>query len=143
MERRAFLLRLPVLSAGVAVGAATVPLGGCGGSRYLVPLEAGDRLTIPLSSLPDGADAFLQTPAMERPVWVRRKGDDVVALLARCTHRGCQPEPVGDRLSCPCHGSEFSLTGEVLEGPAERPLIRFAAAIEGDEVIVRLHRRVG
>jgi Rieske Fe-S protein len=143
MERRAFLYRLPMLSAGVAVGAATLPLGGCAGARYLVPHETPGRLAIPLSSLLDGTDAFLQTPTMERPVWVRRDGDQVVALLARCTHRGCQPEPVGDRLACPCHGSEFSLTGEVLEGPAERPLLRYPAAIEGDEVVVRLDGRVG
>lgn len=142
MERRAFLRRLPMLSAGLAAGAATLPLVSCGGTRYLLPREARDRLVVPLSSLPVGSDAFLQTPSMERPIWVRRAGDEITALLARCTHRGCQPEPVGDRLACPCHGSEFSWTGEVLEGPAERPLTRYEAAIEGDEVVVRLDRRV-
>jgi Rieske Fe-S protein len=47
------------------------------------------------------------------------------ALLTECTHKGCEVKPQGDFLVCPCHGSEFSKTGEVQNPPAENPLKRF------------------
>jgi len=50
----------------------------------------------------------------------------LVALTSVCPHRGCD---VGwndeDRVwACPCHGSLFGPSGEVIHGPATRPLDR-------------------
>jgi len=43
-------------------------------------------------------------------------------LNIKCTHLGCTLNVAGNIFKCPCHGSEFKLTGEVLKGPAIRNL---------------------
>jgi glycine/D-amino acid oxidase-like deaminating enzyme/nitrite reductase/ring-hydroxylating ferredoxin subunit len=48
-------------------------------------------------------------------------------LSATCTHAGCVVRWNGfERCwDCPCHGSQFSTEGEVLQGPAHEPLARY------------------
>jgi Rieske Fe-S protein len=45
-----------------------------------------------------------------------------VILSPICPHLGCRPEWHDDanRFQCPCHGSQFSIDGEHLAGPAPR-----------------------
>ena len=141
MRRRDFVQRLPVVSAGLAV-MSTGTLTACGGTAYVTPTPSAAGLSFRATALAGTGDVFLQTPAMERPVYVRRlDSGELSAVLASCTHRGCQPEPVGDRLTCPCHGSEFSFTGDVLAGPADRALIRYEVVEEGDRIVVRVEER--
>lgn len=48
----------------------------------------------------------------------------VFALSAVCTHLGCITRFRLDErvIACPCHGSRFDLEGNVVHGPAPRPL---------------------
>jgi nitrite reductase/ring-hydroxylating ferredoxin subunit len=57
-----------------------------------------------------------------------------------CTHLRCslsEGELDGTTLTCICHGSRFDVsTGEVLRGPAKRPIEVYAVRVQGDELVV-------
>lgn len=144
MQRREFVRRLPVVTTGVFVGATSLSLGACAGLGYVDPRPVPGGLAVSSSLVEGMRMAFLQSHDMERPVllWTNEESE-VTAVLLSCTHRGCQPEPMLDRLVCPCHASEFSLAGEVLQGPAEEALARFEVTREGDDFVIWLERRVG
>jgi cytochrome b6-f complex iron-sulfur subunit len=44
------------------------------------------------------------------------------ALSTVCPHLGCTVEQANDGFQCPCHGSQFTLQGQVINGPAETDL---------------------
>jgi Rieske Fe-S protein len=56
-------------------------------------------------------------------VFVDKKGEQHL-FSARCTHLGCTIgwNPAERTFDCPCHGSRFDEMGEVVNGPAARPL---------------------
>ena len=58
----------------------------------------------------------------------------IVALKTVCTHLGCTPNwlEAEQKFKCPCHGSGFYKDGINFEGPAPRPLERYAIRIADD-----------
>ncbi len=54
-----------------------------------------------------------------------RRGPDLFALSAICTHRKCKLANNPDQtFTCPCHNSTFDPAGKVTSGPARRDLSR-------------------
>jgi cytochrome b6-f complex iron-sulfur subunit len=61
-----------------------------------------------------------------------------LALSSKCTHLGCTVPWVEKEMkfACPCHGSAFDITGNVIHSPAPRPLDIYPIVIENDVVKV-------
>ncbi len=66
--------------------------------------------------------------------WILKKSDgELLAFSPWCTHLGCayRWDAARGQFSCPCHGSFFSKDGDVIAGPAPRPLDRYEVKLTG------------
>jgi cytochrome b6-f complex iron-sulfur subunit len=139
VNRREFLGRVECLSAGALASGLTLPLAGCLGFHYVNTSVAGDQLVIRFEDLGDRRFALVDAPGLLLPLYVYRKDDgEFSAVSTRCMHRGCQVEPAADHLVCPCHGSEYTNTGDVLKGPTQRPLRSLPVRREDDRILIEL-----
>ncbi len=79
--------------------------------------------------------------------WVVKTDEQkAIAFSPTCPHLGCIYHWEDERTDgsgqpaqsfvCPCHASSFSAKGEVLGGPAPRPLDRYITKIEGSKLLV-------
>jgi cytochrome b6-f complex iron-sulfur subunit len=59
---------------------------------------------------------------------------EIFALKSVCTHLGCTPNwlEAEQKFKCPCHGSGYYKDGVNFEGPAPRPLERYAIRLSDD-----------
>jgi len=59
------------------------------------------------------------------------------AVTAVCTHEGCAVTGFANsRYVCPCHGSEFSTSGAVVQGPAPSALRQFPTTFANNVVTI-------
>ncbi len=74
----------------------------------------------------------------------RLEDGGMLALWHRCTHLGCTVPWREDEgvFHCPCHSSIFDTRGEVLSGPAPRPMDLFGIEIADGEVLVDTGRPI-
>jgi NADPH-dependent 2,4-dienoyl-CoA reductase/sulfur reductase-like enzyme/nitrite reductase/ring-hydroxylating ferredoxin subunit len=97
---------------------------------------------VTLAQLADGAS--LLGRAGDEPVLLVRRGDELFAIGAACTHYGgplAEGLLVADTVRCPWHHACFSLrTGQPLRPPALNPVACWRAERQGETIYVREKR---
>jgi len=76
----------------------------------------------------------------EKILVVHRGGGKLSAVSAICTHMGCNVNydiELG-LLVCPCHGSQFSLEGQKIKGPATRPLKQYSVQARDGQIVINI-----
>ena len=72
------------------------------------------------------------TILLDVPAMLLRSDKGFTALSLVCPHLGCTVESKPDGFACPCHGSRFDSQGEVLRGPAAKPLTQLRIEVMPD-----------
>jgi glycine/D-amino acid oxidase-like deaminating enzyme/nitrite reductase/ring-hydroxylating ferredoxin subunit len=81
------------------------------------------RADRPIDDLARGEGAIVSARG-DKVAGYRDEDGELHAVSSRCTHLHCQVAWNGAERTwdCPCHGSRFSVDGDVLNGPAVEPL---------------------
>lgn len=119
VDRRAFLTR-------IGIGACAAACGGAGAVAldFIHPkvlFEPSPSFVAGRRALfPEGTVFFER----EKKVYIIADSRGVYAMSAVCTHLGCITRFRSESrvIACPCHGSVFNMEGDVMGGPAPRPL---------------------
>jgi len=75
---------------------------------------------------------------------VRLQDGGFLAIYQRCTHLGCSVpwDQAQGQFVCPCHNSQFTSVGDVLNSPAPRPLDLFPITIQDNMIMVDTGRLI-
>ncbi len=124
-QRRVFVKYLPFMLAGTL----SYPAG-----KFIFFSEIKDQsFMIALNKIKDG-----MTEIKKHSVYIYKKGNKIEVLNAHCTHMGCIINfyKKKDKFICPCHHSEFSISGKVIKGPAKRNLVKIPFKIKHETLYV-------
>jgi Rieske Fe-S protein len=83
-----------------------------------------------------------QVIRLDIPAAIQHTDEGIIAISLVCTHLGCTIEENEDSegFTCPCHGSRYSRSGNVLEGPATKKLPRYRIE-EQEDGTLRLYTK--
>jgi len=142
MDRRAFLKWV-----GVGWLAKSLPLAIVACSAQTTQSSQQSQSTSPggyqavgsVAGLNHSGQLLNKQSAVGPVLLFRVSSNNVSAVNPTCPHAGCTVAWVAEqkKFHCPCHGAEFGTHGEVLKGPARKPLKTYAVKLESNSVLVK------
>ncbi len=137
ISRKEFLSLLGLSSAAIAV---TYCFGGCQPAKGITSPPPSNvdftlDLTNPAYSALNSSGGYLYNDGV---IVARTVTGSYVAVSQTCTHAGGTVEynKSGNDFYCPVHGSVYSLDGNVVQGPAPSPLMKYNTSLSGTSLRV-------
>lgn len=137
--RKEFLKSIGVLTIGACCGGSLLSLSGCASVPHVTGSRSNNQILVKRSELADKTSVLISIESLKAPIFLHKMNEnEYSAVLMLCTHKQCELTPAGSILQCPCHGSEFTQQGKVLEGPAETDLERYRVTVDEEHIIITL-----
>ncbi len=143
MNRKEFILKAGLGTCGIVLGSSLI--SSCSTTQYLSLEPKSEGVwEVPISAFFDPEKEknyqvlILELKGLNAPVALEKLDQGYQAILMQCTHKGCTVNRGGGMFTCPCHGSEFDAQGKVLEGPAQKDLLKLTTQIEDEKIILSL-----
>src|ERR1700682_4669897 len=140
IERRKFLESACRACLLAGVGFLISDLTACSPSVKVIKLPiTQNAIRLPLSAFVTESLLIVRPEGWLYNIAVRKiSTDQYEALLLECTHQQNQLIANSNGFRCTLHGSQFNLNGQVIKGPAERPLKKFNTRLEQDQLLIQL-----
>jgi len=129
---------LGALLEGCGGGSSSNPSGPSGASNLpvLAGTLNGNVLTVAVDSVAVGSAALVSAGGTSVLI-AHTAADTFSAFSSMCTHQACTITGwSAPNFLCPCHGSLFSASGQVVRGPASRALTQYGTSLVGNTLTV-------
>ena len=140
MTRKKFLTQFSSTALLAACSTSTF-LQGCNTVKSIELLSVDGKIKVEKVLVDkDGAVIIKKFGTIPAPICLALKDDKAgyCAVLMLCTHKKCELRSSGYELTCPCHGSEFTLNGKVLSPPAQKDLQQLAVTHDSESIYIHL-----
>lgn len=128
-----------------ACGGSSSPTSPSGGKAAILGVVSGRfmgsvvRVTAAGSALADMGGAVLVESTAGVFLVARTSANTFSVIDAVCTHEGCTITGAdGATYVCPCHGSRYNRSGQVMAGPAVASLRQYASTFADGVVTIAL-----